>query len=318
MRINRFVACALWIGTTVLAATVACGQEFPGKPIRIYTSEAGGGNDVVSRLIAQGIAPPLGQPVIVENRGIVGYELVAKAPPDGYTLLIQGAPFWVGPLLQKTPYDPVADFSPITLAIRQPNEVVVNIHLPVKSIRELIALARARPGELNYAAVSIGSSSHLAAELFKSMAGVKVVGIVYKNNALAFADVMAGQVQLFFVSAASVAPYVKSARLRALAVASAAPSPLAPGLPTVSASGLPGFESVSMAGVFAPARTPAATVERLRMEIVQVLNRQEVKERLFNIGVETVGSSPEELATTVKSEMAKLGKVIRDAGIRVE
>jgi len=314
----RITACLLALTT---AAPFACGlsaQNFPYKPIRIVTSEAGGGNDLASRLIGQGISGALGQPVITDNRGIAGYDLVAKAAADGYTLLLHGAPFWLAPLLQKMPYDPVRDFSPITLAIRQPNMVVVHPALPANSIKELIALAKARPNELNYAAASLGSSSHLAAELFKSMAGVSITRVGYKSGGAAANALIGGEVQLLFVSAASAAPFVKSGRVKALAVASAEPSALAPGLPTVAAAGLPGFESVSMAGVFAPAQTPAAIVDRLHREIVQALNRADVKERLFNTGVEVVASSPAQLAATVKSEMSRFGKVIRDAGIRVE
>ena len=294
------------------------GQDYPTRPIRIVTSEAGGGNDLTSRLIGQGLSATLGQPVITDNRGITGYDLVAKASPDGHTLLLHGAPFWLAPLLQKMPYDPVRDFSPITLAIRQPNLVVIHPSLPVNSIRELIALAKAKPGELNYGAASLGSSSHLSAELFKSMAGVNITRIGYKSGGAASNALISGEVQLLFVSPASSAPFVKSGKLKALAVASAEPSPLAPGIPTVAASGLPGFESLSMAGVFAPAKTPAAIINRLNRDIVQVLHQTGVRERLFSTGVEIVGNSPAELAATVRSEIAKYGKVIKDAGIRIE
>ena len=318
MPLPHLVVHVLSVGLMVLGANGVSAQDYPHKPIRIVTSEAGGGNDLASRLIGQGISGPLGQPVITDNRGIAGYELVAKASPDGYTLLLHGAPFWLAPLLQEMPYDPVRDFAPITLAIRQPNMVVVHPSLPVNSIKELIALVKARPGELNYGAASLGSSSHLAAELFKSMAGVSITRIGYKSGGAASNALIGGEVQLLFVSAASVAPFVKSGRVKALAVASAEPSALAPGLSTVAASGLPGFESTSMAGVFAPAKTPAAVINRLNREIVQALNRAEVKERLFNTGVEVVASTPAQLAATMKSEMAKFGKVIKDAGIRVE
>jgi tripartite-type tricarboxylate transporter receptor subunit TctC len=318
----------VWAGlcTTILAtgsawgqhASAGAGQEYPNKPIRIITSEAGGGNDQVTRLIGQGITGPLGQPIVVENRGFVGFELAAKASPDGYTLLLNGTPFWMGPLLQKVPYDPVKEFTPITLAIRQPNMIVVPPNFPAKTVKELIALAKAKPGTLNYASGQVGAANHLAAELFKAMAGVDIVRIGYKTGVAAATAVMTGDVQLLFISTGSGAGFVKSGKLRALAVASLEPTALAPGLPTVSASGLPGFESTSMAGVFAPAKTPTAIINRLNQELVRFLNLPDTKERLFNVGQEVVSGTPAHLAATMKSEMTKLGKVIKDAGIRAE
>jgi tripartite-type tricarboxylate transporter receptor subunit TctC len=300
------------------AAVTAAAQDYPMKSIRIVTSEAGGGNDLASRLIGQGLSAVLGQPVITDNRGISGYDLVAKASADGYTLLLHGAPFWLAPLLQKMPYDPVRDFAPITLAIRQPNMIVVHPSLAATSVKELIALAKAKPDELNYGAASLGSSSHLAAELFKSMAGVRITRIGYKSGGAASTALLAGEVQMLFVSVASSAPFVKTGKLRALAVTSAEPSVFAPGYPTVAASGLPGFEAVSMAGVFAPAKTPAAIITRLNREIVRVLHEPGVKDRLFNTGVEVIGNTPAQLAAIMKSEMTRYGKVIKDAGIRIE
>ena len=243
---------------------------------------------------------------------------MSKAPPDGYTLLIDAASFWIGPLLQETPYDPVKDFAPVTLTDSAPNVLVVNPSLPVKSVKELIALAKARPGELNYGSSSTGSTPHLAAELFNMMAGVKIVRVPFKGSGPAVISLLGGQVQLMFATAGSVAPHVKSGRLRALAVASLQPSALAPGLPTIAASGVPGYEAVAFEGMFAPAKTPVAIIDRLNQEIVRVLNRAEVKERFFNAGVETVGSTPEEFAAAIKSNVAKWGKLIKDAGIRDE
>ena len=320
---KRVVLLVLGSGILAVGSGVSIGQStstnsYPNKPIRIITSEAGGGNDQVTRLIGQGISGPLGQPIVVENRGFVGFELAAKASPDGYTLLLNGTPFWMGPLLQKVPYDPVKEFSPITLAIRQPNMIVVPPSLPVKSVKELIALAKAKPGELNYASGQVGAANHLAAELFKAMAGVNIVRIGYKTGVAAATAVMGGDVQLLFVSTGSGAVFVKSGKLRALAVASAEPTALAPGLPTVSASGLPGFESTSMAGIFAPAKTPTDIINRLNQELVRFLNRDDAKERLFSVGQEVVAGTPAQLAATMKSEMTKLGKVIKDAGIRAE
>jgi len=303
-------------GVMLLFASAACGQEFPTKPIRIVTSAAGGGGDLSTRVIAQGVSGPLGQQVVVDNRAVIGAEFVAKSPPDGYTLILYGSNIWTAPLLQSTPWDPVRDFSPIMIATNAPNEIVVHPSLPVKNVRELIALAKAKPGSLNYATASTGSSTHLAAELFKSMAGINIVRINYKGPGAAISDLLSGQVQIMISTAASVSPHVKSGRLRALAVGSPRPSALTPGLPTVAASGLPGYEAESPFGLFAPVKTPASVISRLNQEIAQVLQRAEVKERLFNSGIEPVGSSPEQLAAFVKADMARLGKVIKDNNIR--
>ena len=306
------------IAISALAPGAARAQDFPSKPIRIVTGAPGGSSDFTARLIAQGLTENLRQQVIVDNRGNVDGELVARAPPDGYTLVIDGASIWIGPLVQKAPYDPVRDFAPVTLAVSAPNVVIVQPSIPVKSIRELIAFAKAQPGKLNYSSGGIGASSHLAAELFKSMAGVTIININYKGTGPALNALIANEVQVMFVNPAIASPHIKSERVRALAVASLEPSPLMPDLPTVAAAGLPGFESVVLQGMFAPAGTPVARVKLLSREIAKVLNRPEVKERHFNTGVETVASTPEELAARIKSEMAKWGKVIRDARIRVE
>jgi tripartite-type tricarboxylate transporter receptor subunit TctC len=213
-------------------------------------------------------------------------------------------------------WDPVRDFSPITLTMTQPNIVVVHPSVPVTSIKELIALCKARPGELNYASSSTGATNHVAAELFKAMAGVSILRINYKGGGPAVHDLVAGHVQLMFGSAGVVAPHTKSGRLRALAVTSAEPTPLAPGLPTVAAAGLPGYESSQFSGMLAPARTPAAIINRLNQEITRVLQRAEVKERLFSYGIEATPSTPEDFAATIKSEMAKMDKVIKSARLK--
>ena len=311
------------VGMMILGAAVAFGQNYPNKPVRLVTAEAGGGADLVARLIAQGLSGPLGQQVVVDNRGAAGgaiaAEIVAKALPDGYTLLHYGSNIWLLPFLRNNLlYDPVRDFAPITLAVRAPNMIVVHPSLPVKSVTELIALAKARPGTLSYASGGTGSTPHLAAELFKAMANVDIVRIPYKGGGAALNDLLGGQVPLMFPVAAAALPHVKSGRLRALAVTSAQPTELAPGLPTVAASGLPGYESVSIQGLFAPAGTPATLINRLNQEIVRALNGENLKDKFFSAGIETIGSSPQVFAATVKSEMARLGKVIKDAGIRDE
>ena len=312
---------AVWLfsaGMMVLASGIVAGQNYPNKPVRIVTIEPGGGGDLAARLIAQGLTASLGRQVVVDNRGggVIAIEIVAKAPPNGYTLLIYGGTLWIGPLLlNDVSWNPVRDFSPITSAVRVPNLVVVHPSLPVRSVTELIALAQARPGELNYGSGSTGASAHLAAELFKGMTGVSIVRISYKGTGSAINALIGGQVQLMFPTVASAAPHVKSGRLRALAVTTAQPSALAPGLPTVAASGLRDYESSSIFGVFVPAKTPAALINLLNQEIVRVLNKTEVKERLFTAGVEVVGNTPEEFAATMKSDVAKWGKLIKEAGI---
>lgn len=318
MRLLRVVAPIFPVALAVLAVGAACGDDYPSRPIRMVTSEPGGGSDFVARLIAQGLSGTMSQRVVVDNRGIIAAEIAARAAPDGYTVLLYGSPLWLSPFMRRNlPFDPVKDFSPITLAVSTPNILVVHPSVPATSVRELIAYAKARAGELNYSSASTGSTQHLAAELFKTMAGVDIARVPYKGSGPALTAVLGGQVQLMFPSAGSAAQHVKSGRLRALAVTSARPSDLVPGLPTLAAS-LPGYESASPFGIFAPAKTPAMLIERLNREIVRVLESADVKERFFNSGVETVGSSPAQLAAAVKSEMAKWGKLIRDAGIHEE
>ncbi len=295
-------------------------QDFPSKTIRIVATAPGGFSDVSSRLIAQALSASFGRPVIVENRGgtTVAIETVVKASPDGYSLLLYGSGIWLLPFMRdKLSYDPIRDLAPVTLTTRSPNIVVVHPSVPANSVAELIALAKARPGQLNYGSGTPGSTPHLAGELFKSMAGVDIVRINYTGAAPALNGLMSAQVQLMFAAAAAL-PHVKAGRLRGLAVTSAEPSALVPGLPTVAASGVPGYESVAIFGVFAPARTPEAVIKRLNQEIVLNLNHPDMKQKFFNAGAEVTASTPAQLMATVKSEMARMGKVIRDAGIRDE
>ena len=316
MRLSHF---AVWLFPMVLAAGIVSGQTYPTKPVRILTSAPGGTSDFTSRIVAQGLTASLGQPVIVDNRagGVAIAEPVSKATPDGYTLLIDGATMWVPPLMQKMPYDPVSDFAPISLIVSLPNVLVVHPSLPVKSVKELISLAKAKPGALSYGSTPPGGSVHLSTELFNIMAGIKTVRISYKGAGPAVVALIGGEVQLMFSSAISVLPHMKSGRLRALGVASLKPSALLPGVPPVAAS-LPGYEAVAFFGIFAPAKTPDALIKRLNQEIVQIVNRPDVKEKFSNAGGEAVGSSPEELAAAVRTDMAKWGKVIKDGNIRAE
>ena len=320
MPVSRLVVKIFSAGLMVLSGGVVLGQEYPNKPIRIVTSPVGGGNDFMARTIAQEIAAPLGQPVIVENRsgGVVPGDIVAKAVPDGYTLLSAGGTFTLGPLMQKTPYDVLKDFIPVVYTAMAPNIVVVHPAVPAKSIKDLIALAKAKPGQLNYSSAGTGSQGHLAAELFKSVAGVNIVRVPFGGNGPAITSAVAGEVQMMFPNPPTAMPHIKSGRVRALAVTSLQPSPLVPGYPTVHDSGLPGFEVISMDFIFAPAKTPAAVINRLNREIATAITKPDVKQKYFNTGVETVGSSPEESAKLLRADLAKWAKVIKDGNIKAD
>ena len=300
---------------------IAQAADFPRKPIRIVTADAGGGSDFVARLIGQGWIAAWGQQVIVDNRGggTIAGEIVAHAAADGYTLLYYGSTLWLLPLMRmEMPYDTMRDFAPVTLAVATPAVLVVHPSVAAKSLRELIALAKANPGKLNYASAAAGTATHLSAELFKAMAGVDLVRIPYKGTGAALNDLLGGQTQLMFAVAASVVAHARKGRLRALAVTGAKPLAALPELPTIAASGLPGFESVQYSGLFAPAKTSPAIIDELRNETVNALNRSDARERLANLGVEAVASTPQEFAAKIRSEVNVMGKVIRDAGIRAD
>jgi tripartite-type tricarboxylate transporter receptor subunit TctC len=313
--IGRAILAAGW-----LLAGTAPAQSYPSKPVRMITAEVGAAGDLVARSIAPGLAERLGQPFIVENRGgsgVIPIETAAKATPDGHTLLVFGSTLWLLPFIQNVSYS-VRDFSPITLAVTTPLLLVVHPSLPVKSVKELIALAKAKPGTLNYASGIAGSATHLPAELFKSMADVNIVRVAYKGGGPALTAILSGEVQVMFATSSGAGPHVGSGKLRALAVTSARPSTLFPDLPTVAASGLPGYDAASIMCVFAPARTPPPLVARLNQEIVRVLNKPDLKERFIRAGSEVVAGSPEQLAAAMAADMARMGKVIKAAGIRAE
>ena len=319
MLVPRLVTGIFAVGTMILGAGTVSGQDYPSKPIRFVTSAVGGGNDIQTRIIAPVISPPLGQPVIVDNRGgsLLSSEAVSKAPADGYTLLYNGQSMWLTPLLQKVPYD-MRDFAAISQVTREIYILTVHPSLPVKSVKELIALAKARPGQLNYGSSIPGSNGHLAGELFKSLAGVNIVWVPYKGTAPAITAEISGEVQMTIANPGAVLPQMQAGKLKALAVTSPTPSALFPGLPTVAASGVPDFEMISMTGVFVPAKTAPEIINRINQEIVRALNLPEVKEKFLKSGVEAVSSSPEQFGAAVKADMSRISKVIKDANIKVD
>lgn len=310
---------ALAVSITLLLPAAASAQNYPAKTIRILTGPTASASDIVSRVLTHHLSGPLGQSLVVENRaGILAVESAAKSAPDGYTLLIYGSVVWMEPLLRaNVAWDPRRDFVPITLVARSPNILVVHPSLPVKNVRELTALAKAKPGELRFSSSGSGTTAQLAAELYKSMAGgLDIVHVPYKAVISSLVDVMSGRVHMSFVVAASVLPQVKAGKLKALAVTSAQPSALTPGLPTMAASGLPGYESVLIIGGFAPAKTPLAITARLGQEMTQALQSAPIKEQLLAAGAEVVAGSGEQLLAAGQADMVRWGKVIKDAGIR--
>ena len=303
----------------------ALAQDYPVKAIRfIAPNLPGGPTDILARIIAQKLSDSLGQPVVVENRagaaGNIGTEVAAKSPPDGYTLLSGNiATFGANASLYKRlGFDPVKDFAPVVLVATQPNILVVHPSLPVTSAKELIALAQARPGQLNYAGSGIGAVAHLAAELFKNMTGTSIVHIAYKSAAPALTDLIAGQTQLMFATALSVQPHLQAKRLRPLAVTTPQRARAFPELPTVAEAGVPGFEATTWHGVLVPAGTPATIVGKLNAEINRLLQLPDVRERLGNLGAEIVGGTPKEFAEHIQREIPRWAKVIKAAGIQLE
>jgi tripartite-type tricarboxylate transporter receptor subunit TctC len=305
----------------IVGAGAVWGQDFPTRPVRIVTGSVGGTADVTARLIGQKLTGALGQPVVVDNRqSNLLKKIVATAPPDGYVLLLGGSVTWLSSLSSDSnSVDPFKELAPITLATTQPLIVVVHPSVPVSSLGDLIALARSKPGQLNYSAGSLTADlATLGTELFKSTAGVDIVRISYKGSGPALNGLLGGEVQVLFANGSSVVPEVKAGKLKALAVSSAQPTPLFPGMPTVASSGLPGYELVQSLAMFAPAKTPEAIIRRLNQEIVRALNDPETRKLIFNGGAEVVASSPEELTEVMKTEVARMRKVVQDTGLRIE
>lgn len=308
----------------LLPLAVVGQSAYPSKPVRfIVPSAAGGGTDIVTRVIAQKLSDALGQQFIVENRPgagqMIGIELAAKSPADGYTLLMASSTLAINPLMyKKVSYDAVRDFTPITQAATLPNVLVVHPSLPVHTVAELVALAKQRPGQINFASAGIGTSPQMSVELLKSMTGIDLVHIPYKGTTPGVVDLLAGQVSVMAPNMLTALPHIKAGKLRALGVTSAKRSEALPEVPTIAEAGLPGYESVQWYGVLAPAGTPREIVARLHAEIVRALQLPEVKERLAADGAEPVGDSPEAFAALIKSEIEKWAKVAKAAGIRPE
>ncbi|MEO7725861.1 MAG: tripartite tricarboxylate transporter substrate binding protein [Burkholderiales bacterium] len=310
------------------AAVLVCGtthaQQYPAKPIRFVLpfGAPGGAPDITARLLAPKLTEALGQQIVIEPRvgagGTIGTEVVANAAPDGYTILLTSPSHAINvTLYPKLAYDAVADFVPITQLVEVPNILVVHPSLPARTVKELIALARAKPGSLNYGSAGSGSSQHLAGELFKKMAHVDMVHIPYKGGGGVVVDLIAGQLQLTFGSATSL-PYVRSGRLIALAVTSAQRASTMPALPTISEAGLPGYEASAWYALFAPARTPKPIIDKLHAEVTRILKLPDVRERLAFETISPVGSTPAELADFLKREIVKWGAIIKDSGARVD
>jgi tripartite-type tricarboxylate transporter receptor subunit TctC len=301
--------------------TLARGAEtYPERPVRILTGQTGGGSDIVARLLAPALTERLGQQVVVDNRagGVIVCEIASRATPDGHTLLVYPNGLWLLPYMRdQTPYK-VSDFAPVSLVAAAPLLLVVHPSVPAQSAQDLIALARAKPGSLNYASGPLGAAPHLAGELFKAMAAVDIVHVPFKGIGLALNDVVAGRVQIMFPATGSAVGHLKAGRLRALAVTSAQPSPLAPGVPTLASSGVPGYELVTRFGAFVPAKTPAAVKARLHKDIAAAMQSEEVRNRFLAINMESLSSTPEALAAAMRMEQKQLGKVIRERGIRAQ
>ncbi|MGZ5147751.1 MAG: Bug family tripartite tricarboxylate transporter substrate binding protein [Burkholderiales bacterium] len=307
--------------TFALLAAPVLAQNYPTKPVRLIVGYSPGGpNDILARVVGQKLSDGLGVPVLVDNRpgadSMIGTQLTARATPDGYTISVISASSTIHPsVYTNIPYDIIKDLSPVTVLASSVFVLVVNPSLPVKSVKELIALAKSRPGQLNFASSGPGGTLHLAGELFKSLAHVDMNHIPYKGGAPAVTDVISGQVELMFSPMAVAMPHVKSGKLRLLAVTSAKRWPALPNVPTMAEAGVPGYEATGWYGIVAPARTPPPIITRLNQEIVKVLALPDVRQQLAGYDLEPVGNSPEQMASHMKAEVAKYAKVARDAKI---
>jgi tripartite-type tricarboxylate transporter receptor subunit TctC len=306
-----------------LAISAAHAEVYPAKPIRMIVAyPPGGGTDIVGRTIAQKLGETLGQSVVVENRGgasgNIGTEIAARAAPDGYTVLMGNvAPNAINvSLFKNLPFDPVADFAPVSLVASTPNILVVHPSTPARTVKEVVALARSRPGTLNFASAGVGSSSHLAGELFRILAGADIVHVPYKGAGPAMVDVLSGQVQLYFATMPAAMPHVKSGKLVPIAVTSLKRSQALPDVPTIAESGVPGYEASTWYGLLAPAGTPKDIVATLSAAAVRALTSPDLKERFKTLGAEPVGNTPEQFRKLIETEHRTWTKVIRDSGAK--
>jgi len=324
----------MYVNKTFLCIALACGVDevhaqsdtsYPSKPIRmIVPSAPGSGPDIMARAIGQKLTEALGQAIVIDDKpgagGIIGSEAAAKAPPDGYTLIMSNAgAHTVNPgLYAKLPYDPVKDFAPVTLVALAPNILIVHPTLPVRNVKDLIALAKAKPGELTFGSGGNGSTAHLSGEMFKTMAGINIVHIPFKGSPAAVIGVIAGQIALAIPNIPPALPHVRSGKLKALAVTTAKRAAGVPDLPTVAEAGLPGYEATAWFGVLAPAATPPQIIARLNAAIVKIAHAREMQERLTAEGADAVGNTPEQFAQIIKSDIAKWAKVIKASGARAD
>jgi tripartite-type tricarboxylate transporter receptor subunit TctC len=324
LRVLRFFPAPLALVLLVMTGPVPAAGGYPVKPVRMIVAvPPGGPADTLARLVGPRLSGALGQTVVIDNRpganGNIAYELTARAVPDGYTFVLVAAGVAINPsLYREVKYDPVKDFSPITLGIAVPNILVVHPAVAAHSVPELVALAKARSGQLAFASAGNGTSGHLALELFRMSSGIQVIHVPYKGGAPALAELIGGQVQALFSIAIAALPQVKAGKVRALAITSARRSAVAPELPTVAEVGFPGFEVVGWFGWLAPVKTPGDIVSRLHSEIVRVLQLPEIRERLLGLGADPVGDTPPQFAAYIKSEREKWAQVIRQAGIRID
>jgi tripartite-type tricarboxylate transporter receptor subunit TctC len=329
MRVRSWIAFAVAAGCTCAvpaqAQTTSGADKYPSKPVRFVVGFApGGAADIPARLIAQKLSETFAQTVIVDNRpgadGILAADLVSKSPPDGYTVAYVTAGFAMNSILHaKTlPYHPINDFTPLSLVASGPLTLVVNTALPVRNLKELVALAKAQPGKLNYASAGSGGTMHLAGELLRQVAHVDIVHVPYKGGGPALTDVLAGQIEFTFVGAPASMPYIRSGRLKVLAVSTAKRSASLPDVPTVAELGYPDYEVSTWYGVLAPARLPAAIGNRVSSDLAKVLSAADVKEKLLGLGIESVGSTPEQFMALLKSEIARWTPVIQKAGLKIE
>ena len=329
MRVRSWIAFAVAAGCTCAvpaqAQTTPGADKYPSKPVRFVVGFApGGAADIPARLIAQKLSETLAQTVIVDNRpgadGILAADLVSKSPPDGYTVAYVTAGFAMNSILHaKTlPYHPINDFTPLSLVASGPLTLVVNTALPVRNLKELVALAKAQPGKLNYASAGSGGTMHLAGELLRQVAHVDIVHVPYKGGGPALTDVLAGQIEFTFVGAPASMPYIRSGRLKVLAVSTAKRSAALPDVPTVAELGYPDYEVSTWYGVLGPARLPAAIGNRVSSDLAKVLSAADVKEKLLGLGIESVGSTPEQFMALLKSEIARWTPVIQKAGLKIE